>query len=87
MGRLNHTMLGALSSKSKALARSTTSLKLNLLSEIVQLLTRTQPGVRLGGEHCGGARVAADQSELAGGHWRFSFAKRQLILFQASNAS
>ena len=33
------------------------------------------------------AAVAADQSELAGGNWRFSFAKRQLILFQASNAS
>jgi hypothetical protein len=31
--------------------------------------------------------VAADQSELAGGNWWFSFAKRQLILFQASNAS
>ena len=41
MGLLNHTMLGAVSPKSKALARSTTSLKLNLSSEIVQLLTRT----------------------------------------------
>ena len=32
-------------------------------------------------------RVAADQNELAGGNWRFSFVKRQLILFHASNAS